>query len=432
MTVYKWFPLSVSVTTKGGLTNTNLYVGWTLSDFVFNFEGGSFKAIVNLKETSMNGGTNVIPEQRFTPNVNNVVVKEREVEVGAVNTTEADYGALAALTGFAGNGTYIDPYNFDIAVFRRAVGDIGSLKFTLGDSEYVFSADSKEYNLSWDYSRFSVTYLGGAVYLTALLTGPDGSTQTYPFTFLVTRVLVNQIVATKGGTVDLGASVNFSINTDVTSANLGVATSNHNIDPFVPKSQSLPKGWTVNFTASNPDYADGVVTGGWTSTSYASLSKDYIAVSMPKIDWTWDSVTNGKEVGYATMQIENGQRLKINVVISGTGTAAPSYEPKATKTGSLCSLETSFDVTDKDGNVIATYSVVWVGKAEVANGGSTYDVTFASAGKSYVIQRKGQRKVSYTLTAYVGAVIDANGNVLVYDGNVPKALKTVTVTKFDV
>ena len=432
MTVYKWFPLSVSVTTKGGLTNTNLYVGWTLSDLVFNFEGGSFKAIVNLKETSMNGGTNVIPEQRFTPNDNNVVVKEREVS--AVNPTEADYGALAALTGFADNGTYIDPYNFDIAVFRRAVGDIGSLKFTLGGSEYVFSADSKEYNLSWDYSRFSVTYLGGAVYLTALLTGPDGSTQTYPFTFLVTRVLVNQIVATKGGIVDpdVGASVNFSINTDVTSANFGVATTNYNIDPFVPKSQSLPKGWTVNFTASNPDYADEVVTGGWTSTSYASLSKDYIAVSMPKIDWTWDSVTNGKNVGYATMQIENGQRLKINVVISGTGTEVPSYEPKATKTGSLYSLETSFDVTDKEGNV-TTYSVVWVGKASVMGSGNTYNVTFASAGSEYVIQRKGQRKVNYNLTAYVGAVIDANGNVLIYDeSGKPAKLVAYDGYEFDV
>ena len=407
MTVYKWFPLSVSVTTKGGLTNTNLYVGWTLSDFVFNFEGGSFKAIVNLKETSMNGGTNVIPEQRFTPSDNNVVVKEREVS--AVNTTEADYGALAALTGFAGNGTYIDPYNFDIAVFRRAVGDIGSLKFTLGGSEYVFSADSKEYNLSWDYSRFSVTYLGGAVYLTALLTGPDGSTQTYSFTFLVTRVLVNQIVATKGGTVDLGASVNFSINTDVTSANLGVATSNHNIDPFVPKSQSLPKGWTVNFTASNPDYVDGVVTGGWTSTSYASLSKDYIAVSMPKIDWTWDMVTGGKTIGYATMQIENGQRLKINVTVTARGTAAPATKPTATTKGSLYSLQTSVKVGD------SVYSVVWVGTASVMGSGNTYDVTFASAGSEYVIQRKGQRKVTYNLTAYVGAVIDANGNVLIYD-----------------
>ena len=289
------------------------------------------------------------------------------------------------------------------------MGDIGRLKFTLGGSEYVCSADSKEYNLAWDYSRFSVTYLGGAVYLTALLTGPDGSTQTYSFPFLVTRVLVNQIVATKGGTVDLGASVNFSINTDVTSANLGVATSNYNIDPFVPKSQSLPKGWKVNFTASNPVYANGVVTGEWKSTSYASLSKDYIAVSMPKIDWTWDMVTVGDTIGYATMQIENGQRLKINVTVTARGTAAPATKPTATTKGSLYSLQTSFTEGGK------TYSVVWVGTASVMGSGNTYDVTFASAGSEYVIQRKGQRKVTYNLTAYVGAVIDANGNVLIYD-----------------
>ena len=130
---------------------------------------------------------------------------------------------------------------------------------------------------------------------------------------------------------------------------------------------------------------------------------------MPKIDWTWDMVTGGDTIGYATMQIENGQRLKINVTVTARGTAAPATKPTATTKGSLYSLQTSFTEGGK------TYSVVWVGTASVSGSGNTYDVMFASAGSEYVIQRKGQRKVTYNLTAYVGAVIDANGNVLIYD-----------------
>ena len=438
MTVYKWFPMTVSVETVGELTNSNLYVGWMLSDFAFNFEGGSYKAVINLKETSMNDGTNVIPEQRFTPSDDNVNVTKRVVT--AVDDKSGDYSALSALTGFVkpsgqSGQTYIDPYNFDIAVFRKAVGDIGSLTFTLGGEEgeegeeQEFSTTDEKYKLAWDFSEFSVNYLGGVVNLKALITLPDGSTQSYAFPFLVTQVLVDNIVAKKGGIVDLGQSLTLSFNTDATSGDLGKATSSYSIDPFVPKSQSLPKGWTVNFTAKNPvlyNASTGAVTKWDNVSSYSALTKDYIAVSMPKIDWTWKAVTDGITVGYATMQIENGQRLKINVVVNGTGTSAPAYTPKATTAGSLYTLETSFDVKDEDGNVIMTYSVVWVGKATVTGGGSTYNVTFASAGESYTIQRKGQRKVSYNLTAYIGAVIDANGNVLVYDGNVPAALTTVT------
>ena len=440
MTVYKWFPIAVSVKTVDGLVNSNLSVGWTLSDFVFNFEGGSFKAIVNLKETSMNGGTNVIPEQRFTPSTDNINVTPREVTKVAEDA--GDYSALSALTGFfkssdSSDQTYIDPYNFDIAVFRRAVGDINSLTFTLGGTKHEFSTASDDYKLAWDFSEFSVSYLGGVVNLKALITLPDGSTQTVRFPFLVTRVVVNNIVATKGGIVDLKQSLEISFNTDAESDDLGVAIEKdesnivgaytYYIDPFVPKSQSLPKGWTVNFSAWNPKYTNGEITDWTDVSSYSALTKDYIAVSMPKIDWTWDMVTGGKTIGYATMQIENGQRLKINVAVDGRGTSYSGSKPTATTNGSLYALQTSIKVGD------SVYSVVWVGTATVTGGGSSYTVTFASAGDTYTIQRKGQRKVNYNLTAYVGAVIDANGNVLVYDSKgAPACLTTYSDYSFTI
>ena len=56
-----------------------------------------------------------------------------------------------------------------------------------------------------------------------------------------------------------------------------------------------------------------------------------------------------------------------------------------------------------------------MGTATVS-GGSSYNVTFASAGDKYIVQPKGLRKVTYSLTGYIGAVIDESGNVLI-DGD---------------
>ena len=441
MTVYKWFPLAVSAVsavTKVGedevqLTNSNLYVGWTLSDFVFNFEGGSYRAVITLKETSMNGGTNVIPEQRFTPGTDNINVTPRVVT--AVNTGKGDYAALSALTGFvkpsgSSGQTYIDPYNFDIAVFRRAVGDINSLTFTfggtdtLGGTEHEFSTASDDYKLAWDFSEFSVSYLGGVVNLKALITLPDGSTQTYSFPFLVTRVLVNNMTGIKGGT--FGSAVVTNVN-----ANLGEATQPFVIDPFVPSSLSLPKGWQFSLISSNPtiyDVETGEVSDWTTATDYGTIRKDYVAVMMPSFEWTWSLVTAASNtfVGYATIQVEDGQRIKVPVTIRGNS-SVPSHKPTSTEVvGGLRKLETSFTEGGR------TYSVVWVGKATVV-GGSEYKVTFASAGSEYIVQRKGQRKVTYNLTAYVGAVVDANGNVLIYNADgTPAAIATYIMDSFDV
>ena len=426
MTVYKWFPIAVSVKTVDGLVNSNLYVGWTLSDFVFNFEGGSFTAIVNLKETSMNDGTNVIPEQRFTPGTDNINVTPREV---TAPVTDEGYSVLESLTGFvkpsgSSGQTYIDPYNFDIAVFRRAVGDINSLTFTFGSTEHEFSTASDDYKLAWDFSEFSVSYLGGVVNLKALITLPDGSTQTYSFPFLVTRVLVNNMTGIKGGT--FGSAVVTNVN-----ANLGEATQPFVIDPFVPSSLSLPKGWQFSLISSNPtiyDVETGEVSDWTTATDYGTIRKDYVAVMMPSFEWTWSLVTAASNtfVGYATIQVEDGQRIKVPVTIRGNS-SVPSHKPTSTEVvGGLRKLETSFTEGGK------TYSVVWVGKATVV-GGSEYKVTFASAGSEYIVQRKGQRKVTYNLTAYVGAVVDANGNVLIYNADgTPAAIATYIMDSFDV
>ncbi len=414
-TVYRWFPLQVSAVTKGGLTNSALFVGWNLGGVAFDYAGGDFTAAIVLRETEMNGGTNTVGEQRFTPLRANITVKDRTATAAITTDTATGYATLRALTGFAGNGTFIDPYNFDMAVFRRSVTDIGAIAFTLGDGNYTFSKDGANgYTLGWDFTGFGVTYAGGIAELTALLTGPDGSTQRFTFDFLVTRVYINRIVGTKGGAIGMGVNTTFSVYAaNDGSTNIGIAQGTYSINPHIPQSHSLPKGWEISFNAWNPVYKDGeiVYENGkivWSGVSYGTVTRDYIAVSMPAFDWTADLVTNGSDgsLGYATLQLDNGQRVRIPVAVTAKGGSLTVSGSFARQQGNLLELDTKATINGKQ------YTIVWVGTATVS-GGSTYNVTFASAGDKYIVQPKGLRKVTYNLTGYIGAVIDESGNVLI-------------------
>ena len=408
-TVYRWFPLQVSAVTKGGLTNSALFVGWNLGGVAFDYAGGDFTAAIVLRETEMNGGTNTVGEQRFTPLRANITVRNRTATDAITTDTATGYATLSALTGFAGNGTYIDPYNFDMAVFRRSVTDIGAIAFTLGGNNYTFSKDGANgYTLGWDFTGFGVTYAGGIAELTALLTGPDGSTQRFPFDFLVTRVYISNIKGTKGGAIGMGVNTEFSVDY---STNIGMAQGTYSIDPHIPQSHSLPKGWEISFNAWNPVYANGEITG-WNGVSYAATSRDYIAVSMPAFNWTADLVTNGSDgsLGYATLQLDNGQRVRIPVAVTAKGGSLTVSGSLYRQQGNLLELDTKVTIgEDADAK---QYTIVWVGTATVS-GGSSYSVTFASAGDKYIVQPKGLRKVTYNLTGYIGAVIDESGNVLI-------------------
>ena len=426
-TVYRWFPLQVSAVTEGGLTNSALFVGWNLGGVAFDYAGGSFTAAIVLRETEMNGGTNTVGEQRFTPDGFNITVKNRTATAAITTDTATGYATLSALTGFAPSGTFIDPYNFDMAVFRRSVTDIGAIAFTLGGKNYTFSKDGANgYTLSWDFTGFGVTYTGGIAELTALLTGPDGSTQRFTFDFLVTRVHINRIVGTKGGATDMeGVNTTFSVYAESDDpTNIGMAQGTYSIDPHIPQSHSLPKGWEISFKAWNPVYTNGEITG-WNDTNYGTVTRDYIAVSMPAFDWTADLVTNGSDgsLGYATLQLDNGQRVRIPVAVTGKGdTVNPSGSSFYRQQGNLLELDTKATINGKQ------YTIVWVGTATVS-GGSSYSVTFASAGDKYIVQPKGLRKVTYSLTGYIGAVIDESGNVLIDgDSGTPWCLATTSAS----
>ena len=344
-----------------------------------------------------------------------------------------------------GTNEYIDPYDFDIAEFRTEaekitavtveITGIGVVRFsTSGLGGPVTTddptPDDEGYMLAWNFTSMSVNYLGGRVALIAELTGPDGGVQTYEIDYLVKRKVVSNISGYKGGTFSsaVGTDVSSSnfgraITTD---SNTGVITPNYyEIDPYSPASQKLPTGWNVTFAVSEPvfDVTTGEVTG-WTDRGTESEKYSYITVIMPATAAvTVDNAVKGvTSAGDATMQIDGGQRIRIPVSImqkkwSGTYVASSSTTLPGSTNG---------------------FTIVWHGKVEVPfNGGrstASYDVTLVNpTGGNITVPVINGKEVTYTLTAYIGAVVDASGKVLDWTTNkagerVPAAQGTSTNT----
>ena len=460
---YVYFPAKVGFETASGAIVEARDVTWSnLASIRNTYRGGEFGARLTVPAvTSEDGTTTYVAAQGFTAEAF-VKVEERTVIEG----TDADSHGLqvAASNGDAapfmtesnplskgwadragrGLGNYIDPYDFDLAAFRAAAEEITAVTVEITGVGIVRfgtdglggpaadSADPKDpgYTLAWNFTSMSVNYLGGRVALIAELTGPDGGVQTYEIDYLVQRKVVSNISGYKGGTFSsaVGTDVDSSdfgraITTD---SNTGVITPNYyEINPYSPASQKLPTGWNVTFAVSEPvfDVTTGEVTG-WTDRGTESEKYSYITVIMPATAAvTVDNAVKGvTSAGDATMQIDGGQRIRIPVSImqkkwSGTYVASSSTTLPGSTNG---------------------FTIVWHGKVEVPfNGGrstASYDVTLVNpTGGNITVPVINGKEVTYTLTAYIGAVVDASGKVLDWTTNnegerVPAAQGTSTNT----
>lgn len=435
---YKYFPSSVDVTTADGCKISGLGVTWSNLGSIRNtYRGGVYSARLTVPAvTSEDGATSYVAAQGFTaPSF--VQVIERTAEdtgtdgrglwvVSNTNGVDAPFkteGSVLAV-GYADQGTatsYIDPYEFDLSAFRTAVEAITEVSvYISGISERVTfgvtgtDSAASGYTLVWSFAGMAVNYLGGRVALIAQLTGPDGSTQNYEIDYLVTRKLVNNITGTKGG--DWSSDVNTTVGSD-----LGRASTTYAIDPFTPYTQSLPTGWSVTFTLSNPVLEGGVVTD-WTDAGTEEQSYSYITTIMPSTAaMTAENAANGKpDAGDVTMQIDGGQRIRIPVSITGKTTSA-----NPTSSGNV--LQSKVDGV----------TVVWHGTVSISynngNNTATYDVTFSDpTGADITVEAIEGRTASYTLTPYIGAVINAAGKVLDWNGDVPAANRIGTTVSFSV
>lgn len=439
---YKYLPSSATIITASGAEMQHVPVTWTGITARNTYAGGDYSARMiiagpTLTTSATQAGaaptvTSLFGNQGFTFD-SFIRVRSRSVyDEGVIvtvnggnpdSTNEMLPNADGKATGTAtGGGKYINPYEFELADFQAATtADSVEVKFADDTVTYTYTTTDTDYKLAWDFSTMAVDYLGGKVALTARLTGPDGSTQTYEIPYYVQRMLVAEITSYKGvnnpsteedGTLkgDNYFTSSFGVDVNDTKA-LGVAETSFNINPFNPLSQSLPTGYHVTFNVYNPDE-----NGGFTPASTIKVDYSYLKFTMPSsAKITAEKAQKTENAGYASVQLGSGQRIRIPLVINGKVTSARPGAPALDGV-----LTTSVDGV----------TVVWHGTRTIEyNAGydeATNTVTFTQA---VMPPTQTGRTVTYTLTAYIGAVVDAAGNVIDWaeDGTPACQSKGITI-----
>ena len=223
---------------------------------------------------------------------------------------------------------------------------------------------------------------------------------------------VNEEDGTVTVTGDNYFTSSFGVDVNDTKA-LGVAETSFKINPFNPLSQSLPTGYHVKFNVYNPD-ENGEFTG---EPSSITVDYSYLKFTMPSSAKITAKRAQEEtyNAGDASVQLGSGQRIRIPLVINGKVTSA---RPGAPAAGGV--LTTSVDGV----------TVVWHGTRTIEyNAGkdkATNTVTFTQA---VMPPTQTGRTVTYTLTAYIGAVVDAAGNVIDWaeDGTPACQSKGITI-----
>lgn len=441
---YKYLPSSATIITASG-AEMHVAVTWTGINARKTYAGGNYSARMiiagpTLTTSATQAGaddtvTSLFGNQGFTID-GFIEVTSRSVYDDGVTVTvnggkaDSTNGRLPKADGTAtgSESEYINPYEFELADFQAATtANSVEVKFADDEQPVVYTTTDPNYKLAWDFSTMAVDYLGGKVALTARLTGPDGSTQAYEIWYYVQRMLVAEMTSYKGvnnlttvneedGTVTVTGDNYFtsSFGVDVNDTKApGVAETSFKINPFNPLSQSLPTGYHVKFNVYNPD-ENGEFTG---EPSSITVDYSYLKFTMPssaKITAKRAQMET-YNAGDASVQLGSGQRIRIPLVINGKVTSA---RPGAPAAGGV--LTTSVDGV----------TVVWHGTRTIEyNAGkdkATNTVTFTQA---VMPPTQTGRTVTYTLTAYIGAVVDAAGNVIDWaeDGTPACQSKGITI-----
>ena len=434
---YKYLPSSATITTASG-AKMDVAVTWTGINARNTYAGGDYSARMiiagpTLTTPATQAGaddtvTSLFGNQGFTFD-SFIRVRSRSVYDEGVtvtvnggnpdSTNEMLPNADGTATGTAtGGGKYINPYEFELADFQAAT-TADSVEVTFADDKnvtYTYTTTGTDYKLAWDFSTMAVDYLGGKVALTARLTGPDGSTQTYEIPYLVQRMLVTNMTSYKGvnnptvseedGTVTGGDNYftsSFGVDVNDTKA-LGVAIKTFEINPYNPLSQSLPTGYNVTFNVYNPD-KNGEFTD---PPSSITVDYSYLKFTMPSTAaLTVKSAKDGvSDAGYASVQLGSGQRIRIRLSIVKVDASGLSV----TNTGS--SLPTKV-MTEGQKDV----TVVWFGRKTVSyNNGQNYAVSYVTfadiEGATITLEGQPGRTVTYELYPMIGAIIDSSGAVV--------------------
>ena len=419
----KHFPTTGTAVTVSG-EYAGLAVTVDYANIGMTYQGGWYRVTITVSAIDIKRGVNADGTDNLL-NIKKQTARKDMAFVVSHNATLAATGneTLVGMEGMSA-ATAIDPYEFSMSDFRDSLPTSIKVAFDNGTERSYAVGASDGYVLNWKTSSMKVNYMGGKTYLTAQLTGPDGSTQELLIPMFVKRVIVTDITGTKGSNEGLVITFDENgVSKDITKKGEGTPSNVFEINPYDVTTHNLPKGYNVNFKVYMPK-EDG--SFGEPEQEPKNVTYNYIAVAMPStLDLTVDLAKKGGE-GRATMQIDGGQRLSVKLAVKAVDISTQSA-PSLSATGNV--LPTKVSV----GGV--TVSVVWYGTAKVSyNAGQStaeYKVTFASPGSNYTIPAIANRKVTYTLTAYIGAIVDSAGRVLDTVGGEPVSqLKgnTITVT----
>ena len=421
---YVYFPMKADVVTASGAVIKEAKITWSNLGAIRNsYVGGEFSARITLA-AQLTGeqdkdGNDI---QAFGTQGSTIPF------VSVENRSFADGATLNGIDALPTDGkvvtegeqtSYIDPLDFDLAEFSAQVENITSVNININGREdpVTFVKNGTDgYTLTWVYTGMNVSYLGGKVSLIARLTGPDGYAQDYPIDYLVSRVVASKIVERNKSTGAVGGE-SFTFGTDVANAGFGRANETYTVQPYEPSTFEMPTSWQITYKRFNPN-ADGSFGTDSTGTDVTE-NVTYLRASMPAgAKVTYDNAKNGvANAGDAMITLGSGQRVRIPVAVAKqpTGGTIPGEE-SITVGNATTGIRSTYKLPSKTKTTEGTevVGIVWYGRVFI--GSANYIVSFsvADAGSDGKITLPfvNGRTVTYVLTAYVGAVVDANGKVL--------------------
>ena len=416
---YLYFPVKADIETASGAIIEGAEITWSNLGAIRNsYVGGEFDARITLPAVTEGEGATaetIIPAQGYTLR-EFVIVENRSFEEGAT------LNGIDALPATGRVEKAIDPLTFDLATWQQEVEKVASVNIKINGREepVTFDKDDKDgYTLTWVYTGMNVSYLGGKVSLVARLTGPDGYAQDYSIDYRVSRVVVSGLqeydkIANGGSGAVVSGGKSYTFDTDVASENFGLAVKDgaldyYVIDPYNPATFKMPNAWMITYTRSDPVLGDDGSITSWADGGTQQIASTYLTAAMPMVEnITYDVAVKGDpDAGEATLRLGNGQRVRIKVSITArpyTSTGTPEFdlaEPPEGSAGKWLPTKTSDGI-----------NIVWYGRVFI--GSTNYIVTLSnpSGDKVLVPEISGRNGVTYILTPYVGAVVNATGKVL--------------------
>ena len=437
---YLYFPVKADIETASGAVIKGAKITWSNLGAIRNsYVGGEFSARITLAaltgEQDKDGneiqafGTqgSTIPFVSVTPR--NIV---SDADTAVFNGTLPTDGKV--VKEGEGTQTYIDPLDFDLAEFSAQVEEVTSVTVEVAgkDAPVPFTKEGTGgYTLTWVYTGMNVSYLGGKVSLIARLTGPDGYAQDISVDYLVSRVVASKIVERNKSTGAVGGK-SFTFGTDVANAGFGRANETYTVQPYEPSTFEMPTSWQITYKRFNPD-ADGSFGTDSTGTDVTE-NVTYLRASMPagaKVTYANAQSDVDSSAGDAMITLGSGQRVRIPVKVAAkklTDGWTIDGEESITVGNATTGIRSTYKLPSKTSDGVG---IVWYGRVFI--GSASYIVSFSVAdadgeGKITLPFVNG-RTVTYVLTAYVGAVVDANGKVL--DWNSEGKLPTSSSQTYD-